>query len=184
MATVATRRENNDVPRTAKIPLTPTGLLMEGDYTNYNLEPPANRSWWVVSVIAMLRQLSRSRARKPQCHDNRSGRPSRELSRCARTGELAAIVTIRMFVAKLPVCSLLRSVKFVKGTISFTPFSPPTPIPAVFAVIPLMIIPVVPVVIPPLVPFLPLSGILTTVVLKLVGGLQPYRDNKSHTQQK
>jgi hypothetical protein len=35
MATVATRRENNDVPRTAKIDLTPTGLLMEGDFTNY-----------------------------------------------------------------------------------------------------------------------------------------------------
>jgi hypothetical protein len=33
MATVATRRENNDVPRTAKIDLTPTGLLMEGHYT-------------------------------------------------------------------------------------------------------------------------------------------------------
>jgi hypothetical protein len=34
MATVATRRENNDVPRTAKIDLTPTGLLMEGDFTH------------------------------------------------------------------------------------------------------------------------------------------------------
>ena len=35
MATVATRRENNDVPRTAtRIDLTPTGLLMEGDFTN------------------------------------------------------------------------------------------------------------------------------------------------------
>jgi hypothetical protein len=33
MAPVATRRENNDVPRTAKIDLTPTGLLMEGVYT-------------------------------------------------------------------------------------------------------------------------------------------------------
>ena len=41
MATVATRRENNDVPRTAKIDLTPTGLLMEGDYTqNPNLQIP------------------------------------------------------------------------------------------------------------------------------------------------
>jgi hypothetical protein len=29
MATVATRRKNNDVSRTAKIDLTPTGLLME-----------------------------------------------------------------------------------------------------------------------------------------------------------
>ena len=35
MATVATRRENenNDIPRTEKIDLTPTGLLMEGVYT-------------------------------------------------------------------------------------------------------------------------------------------------------
>jgi hypothetical protein len=33
MATAATRRENNDVPRTAKIDLTPTGLLMEGHFT-------------------------------------------------------------------------------------------------------------------------------------------------------
>ncbi len=33
MATVATRRESNDVPRTAQIDLTPTGLLMEGVYT-------------------------------------------------------------------------------------------------------------------------------------------------------
>jgi len=33
MATVATRRKNNDVSRTAKIDLTPTGLLMEGRYT-------------------------------------------------------------------------------------------------------------------------------------------------------
>jgi hypothetical protein len=101
--------------------------------------------------------------------------------RVERTGELAAIVTIRMFVAKLPVCSLLRSVKFVEGTISFMPFSPPAPVPAVFAVIPSMIVPVAPVVIPSLVPFVPLSGILTAVVSKIVAGLQPYRGNKSHT---
>ena len=40
MATVATRRKNNNVPRTAKINLTPTGLLMEGDYTHW-LHPDA-----------------------------------------------------------------------------------------------------------------------------------------------
>jgi hypothetical protein len=35
MATVATRRENNDVPRNEnRIDLTPTGLLMEGHYTH------------------------------------------------------------------------------------------------------------------------------------------------------
>ena len=95
--------------------------------------------------------------------------------------ELAAIVTIRMFVAILPVCSLLRSVEFVKGAISFMPFSPPAPVPAVFAVIPSMIVPVVPVVIPPLVPFVPLSSVLTAVVSKSVAGLEPYRGNKSHT---
>ena len=34
MATVATRREKNDVPRSKnRIDLTPTGLLMEGVYT-------------------------------------------------------------------------------------------------------------------------------------------------------
>jgi hypothetical protein len=86
-----------------------------------------------------------------------------------------------MFVAKLPVCSLLRPVKFVEGTISFMPFSPPAPVPAVFTAIPSMIVPVAPVVIPPLVPFVPLSGILTAVVPKIVAGLQPYRNNKSHT---
>jgi hypothetical protein len=86
-----------------------------------------------------------------------------------------------MFVAKLPVCSLLRSVKFVKGTISFMSFIPPGSVPAVFAVIPSMVVPVVPVVIPPLVPFVPLSSILTAVVSKIVAGLQPYRGNKSHT---
>jgi hypothetical protein len=80
-----------------------------------------------------------------------------------------------MFVAILPVCSLLRSVQFVEGAINFMPFSPPAPVPAVFAVIPSMIVPVVPVVIPPL------SGILTAVVSKIVAGLEPYRGNKSHT---
>jgi len=80
-----------------------------------------------------------------------------------------------MFVAILPVCSLLRSVQFVEGAINFMPFSPPAPVPAVFAVIPSMIVPVVPVVIPPL------SGILTAVVSKIVAGLEPYRSNKSHT---
>jgi hypothetical protein len=80
-----------------------------------------------------------------------------------------------MFVAILPVCSLLLSVEFVEGAIDFMPFSPPPPVPAVFAVIPSMIVLVVPVVIPPL------SGILTAVVSKIVAGLEPYRGNKSHT---
>jgi hypothetical protein len=98
-----------------------------------------------------------------------------------RTGELAAIVTIRMFVPIPPVRSLLRAVEFVEGTINFMPFSPPAPVPAVFAVIPPMIVPVVPVVIPSLVPFIPLSGISTAVVSKIVAGLEPYRGNESHT---
>ena len=65
-------------------------------------------------------------------------------------------------MAILPVCSLLRPVEFVEGTIGFVPFSSPPPIPAVFAVVPSMIVPVAPVVIPPLV--IPLSGIFTAVV--------------------
>jgi hypothetical protein len=88
---------------------------------------------------------------------------------------LESIVTIPMFVAILPVCSLLRSVEFVEGTISFMPFRPPAPVPAVFAVIPSVIVPVVPVVIPPL------SGVLTAVVSKIVAALEPYRGNKSQT---
>ena len=38
VATVATRRERKqrDQQRPKRIPLTPTGLLMEGDYTNYD----------------------------------------------------------------------------------------------------------------------------------------------------
>jgi hypothetical protein len=89
-----------------------------------------------------------------------------------------------MFVTILPICSLLRSVEFVEGTISFMSFSPPAPVPAVFIVIPSMIVPVVAVVIPPLVPLVPLSGILTAVVPKIVSGLEPYWCDKSHTQQK
>lgn len=81
----------------------------------------------------------------------------------------------------LPICSLLRLVEFVEGTISFMPFSPPAPIPGVFAVIPSMIVPVVPVVIPPLVP---LSDVLTAVVSKIVAGLEPNRGNKSNTKEK
>jgi hypothetical protein len=42
-----------------------------------------------------------------------------------KTGELAAIVTIRMFVAILPVCSLLRVPHLVEGAISLVPFLPP-----------------------------------------------------------
>ena len=37
MATVATRLKNNNVPRTAKIDLTPTGLLMEGHFIDPQL---------------------------------------------------------------------------------------------------------------------------------------------------
>lgn len=81
-------------------------------------------------------------------------------------------------MAIFPVCSLLLSVQFVKGTISFMPLGSPAPIPAVFAAIPSMIVPVVSVVIPP---FVPLPGILTAVVSKIVAGLEPYRGNKSHT---
>ena len=97
---------------------------------------------------------------------------------------LTAIVSIRMLVTILPICSLLRSVKFVEGTISFMSFSSPAPVPAVFVVIPSMIVPVVAVIIPPLVPFVPLSGVLTAVIPKIVSGLEPYWCDKSHTQQK
>jgi hypothetical protein len=47
-----------------------------------------------------------------------------------------------------------------------------------------MIVPVIAVGIPPLVPLVPLSGILTAVVPKIVSGLEPYWCDKSHTQQK
>jgi hypothetical protein len=47
-----------------------------------------------------------------------------------------------------------------------------------------MIVPVVPVVIPPLVSFVPLSGILTAVVAKIVAGLDSHRSNKCNTQEK
>ena len=40
MATVATRREKNHVPQSQnRIDLTPTGLLMESDYTQYKKAP-------------------------------------------------------------------------------------------------------------------------------------------------
>lgn len=97
-----------------------------------------------------------------------------------RTGELATIVTIRMFVAILPVCSLLSPLQLVKGTINLMPFRSPVPVPAVFAVVPSMVVPVVAVVVPPLVSFVPLSGILTAVVSKVVACLEPHRGNKSH----
>jgi hypothetical protein len=64
------------------------------------------------------------------------------------------------------------------------PFRSPVPVPAVFTAIPSMVVPVVAVVVPPLVSFIPLSGVLTTVVSKIVAGLQPYRGNKSYTKQK
>jgi hypothetical protein len=99
-------------------------------------------------------------------------------------GELAAIVTIRMFVAIFPVCSPARPLQFVEGTINLMPFLPPVPVPTVFPVIPLMVVPVVAVVVAPLVSFVPLSGILTAVVSKIVTGLDPHRGNKCHTQEK
>ena len=86
-----------------------------------------------------------------------------------------------MLVSILPVSSLLFPVKFVEGTIKVMFFSPPAPVPAVFGVIPSMIIPVVAVVIPPVVPFVPLSGILTAVVPKIVSGLEPYWCDKSRS---
>jgi hypothetical protein len=101
-----------------------------------------------------------------------------------RTCELAAIVTIRMFVAIFPVCSLMRALQLVEGTISLMPFRPPVPVPAVFAGIPLMVVPVVAVVVPPLVSFVPLSGILTAIVSKIVAGLDTHRGSKCHTQEK
>gem|GEM_PF-5663007 len=50
MATVATRREKKSLvsEKRPRIPLTPTGLLMEGDFTTYP----------VAGEIGMLRQLS------------------------------------------------------------------------------------------------------------------------------
>jgi hypothetical protein len=86
-----------------------------------------------------------------------------------------------MFVAKLPVCSLLCSMELVEGTIDLVPFRPPGPVPAVFTVIPLMVVPVVVVIIPPLVSFVPFSGILTAVVSKIVACLEPDGANKSHS---
>jgi hypothetical protein len=101
-----------------------------------------------------------------------------------RTGKLAAIVTIRMFVAILPVCSLLRVPYLVEGAISLVFFLAPMPVPAVFAVIPSMVVPVVAVVVPPLISFVSLPGILTAVVSKIVAGLDPYRCKKCHAQDK
>jgi hypothetical protein len=100
------------------------------------------------------------------------------------TGELAALVAIRMFVAILPVCSLLRAPHLVEGTINLMSFLPPVPIPAVFAVIPSMVVPVVAVVVPPVVSFVPFSGILTAVVSKIVSGLDPDWGYKCHSQEK
>ena len=97
---------------------------------------------------------------------------------------LAAIITIRMFVAILPVCSLLRVVNLVEGTISLVPFLSPSPVPAVFPVIPLMVVPVIAIVISPLVSFVPLSSILKAVVSKIVASLDSHRGNKCHTQEK
>jgi hypothetical protein len=89
-----------------------------------------------------------------------------------------------MFVAILPICSLLRAPHLVEGTIGFVSFLSPVPVPAVFPVIPSMVVPVVAVVVPPVVSFVPFSGILTAVVSKIVAGLDPHRGNKCHTQEK
>ena len=97
-----------------------------------------------------------------------------------RTRDLAAIVTIWMFVAILPICSLPRALQPAEGTINLMPFFPPVPVPAIFAVIPLMVVSVVAVVIPPLGSLVPFAGILTAVVSKTVAGLNPYRGNKRH----
>ena len=46
MATVATRREKKPLSKKKqqRIDLTPTGLLMEGDYTNFDLGQPRGQS--------------------------------------------------------------------------------------------------------------------------------------------
>src|SRR6478672_7174798 len=68
--------------------------------------------------------------RRAQCRDSRTAGSHPGSYRVVKEqSELAAIVTIRVFMAILPVCPLLRSVKFIEGTISFMPFSPPNPVP-------------------------------------------------------
>ena len=52
MATAATRREKHLLyEKEPQTPLTPTGLLMEGDYTNYRGENPIDRGY-LVKLIA------------------------------------------------------------------------------------------------------------------------------------
>jgi hypothetical protein len=97
---------------------------------------------------------------------------------------LAPVSVIWMFVAPLPVCSLLRTLYLVEGTISRMPFRPPLPVTGVFAGIPSMVVPVIAVVVPPLVSFIPLSGVLTSVVSRIVVGPDPHRGNKCRTQEK
>jgi hypothetical protein len=89
-----------------------------------------------------------------------------------------------MFVAPLPVGSLVGALYLVEGTISLMPFRPPLPVTAVFAVIPLMVVPVITVVVPPLVLFIPLSGVFTSIVSRIVVGPDPHRGNKCRTQEK
>jgi hypothetical protein len=85
-----------------------------------------------------------------------------------RTGLLAAIVSIWMFVTILPISSLLRSLELVEATMSFMSFTAQLRYLPFFVAIPSMIVPVIAVVIPPLVPH---SGILTAVVPKIASGL-------------
>jgi hypothetical protein len=69
MATVATRRKSNDVPQTAKIDLTPTGLLMEGHYT----QNPDFGSWAMVAdVFLSLHLLNQPTKWNLQCFGDAS----------------------------------------------------------------------------------------------------------------
>jgi hypothetical protein len=89
-----------------------------------------------------------------------------------------------MFVAPLPVGSLMRALYLVEGTIGLMPcFPPPLPVTAIFAVIPSMVVLVIAVVVPPLIP---LSGVLLSVVISRigVGGLDPNRGYQCRTHEK
>jgi hypothetical protein len=95
------------------------------------------------------------------------------------------VSVIWMLVAPLPVCSLLRALYLVEGSISLMPrFPPPLSITALFAVIPLMVVFVIAVMIPPLMFFIPLSGVLFAVVVWIVVGQDPNRGNQRRTHEK
>ncbi|MGA8310035.1 MAG: hypothetical protein WB755_08400, partial [Terriglobales bacterium] len=49
------KQRDQQIPK--RIPLTPTGLLMEGDYTNYDPQAFFSVGSTVVSVISIFRQL-------------------------------------------------------------------------------------------------------------------------------